>query len=74
MRDYDPTIKYTAEYLRGMQTAALNDFIEDAKRTQHELRVQSAPFRKVPGPVPPDVWKKIRRDIARALTIINERR
>lgn len=73
MRDYDPNFKYTADYLRGMETLALHKFVVDAKRTRHELRQQNAPFKKAHGSAPPDIWKKIRRDIARALTIINER-
>jgi len=70
MTQYDSTLKYTPEFLRGMTADQLELFLLAARRAGLELRAQN----QLSGAVPPDIRKKIGRDIARILTIINERK
>ena len=69
---YDLTRKYTAEFLRDFDTLELNVMLSEIRLILHELRTQNAPFKGISGPVPNDIWKKVKKDKARVLTILKE--
>ncbi|KKL88011.1 hypothetical protein LCGC14_1928990 [marine sediment metagenome] len=73
LNEYDITTKYTAEFLRDLTYLEQNCLLSEARRFLFELRHQDAPFKGLPGPVPNGLWKKVKKDIARILTIMNER-
>ncbi len=62
---YDPTLKYSPEYARGMTPSELDQLMLDAKSVGLALRMES----QVKHPDRPHLFKKIRRDIARFKTI-----
>ncbi len=73
LAEYDITLKYKPEFLRERTLLELNCLLSEARKASFELRHQDAPFRGIPGPVPNGLWGKVKKDIARILTIINER-
>ncbi len=70
---YDLLIKYTAEFLRDVLSGDLELLLKTAQEKYYELRVASSGTGRVKFVENPDLWKKVRKDIARIKTIIRER-
>ena len=67
---YDITLKYSNEVLRDQTVFELRKRVTEAIKRQYELRTQGA----IMGTVEyPDLFKKVRKDIARMKTIIKEK-
>lgn len=70
---YDITLKYTAEFLRGIPDKNLEEMIGQAQQAHYELRTQASPSGRVKVPQKPDLFGKVKGDIARMKTILKER-
>lgn len=70
--DYDIEKKYTAEYLRELSPEALLALAGKARQAFLDLRTQNSPHGRVKYVARPHLTKKVRRDIARMETIINQ--
>ncbi len=69
---YDITLKYRPQFLREMQQEDLEELIVEAQERFWELRVQTSPHGRVKDVPKPDLFKKVKRDIARIKTVLNE--
>lgn len=70
---YDSTFRYTNEWLRDRPTSYLKDLAEGARKKMLELRSISVYRKGLTPNVSPHLMKKIKKDVARLLTIIRER-
>lgn len=69
---YDIEIKYTAEFLRGLADATLDQMLTEAQQRYLELRQQTSPHGHVKVAPRPHLFRKVRQDIARIKTISAE--
>jgi len=67
---YDIKMKYTFEFLRGLEDKELEEFLESAQRKLFELREQKSILRRADKP---HLFGMIKKDIARVMTVINEK-
>ena len=72
MKKYDSTLKYTSEFLRGFGRVEKQELLKQAKQHLLELREQSSCGGRVRVASKPHLFKKVRRDIARIVTILKE--
>jgi len=71
---YDITIKYTPEFLRGMAIEELTGFLKQVQQRYFELRTQSSAGGREKYTLNPDLFGKVKKDIARIRTILRERK
>jgi len=69
---YDIALKYRPEYLRDLAFEELGIMLDQAHKAHFELRSQSSQGGRVKFPAFPDLFKKVKKDIARIKTIIGE--
>lgn len=70
---YDLSLQYTPEFLRGVPLEELRDLLTDVQKRHYELRVQTSLHGRVKYVKRPHWFKKIKKDIARIKTIIREK-
>jgi len=70
---YDITIKYTPEYLRELSYEELNGFLTQMHQKLFELNQKSFRIGRTKDIPEPHLFKKVKKDIARILTISKER-
>lgn len=70
--NYDITLKYTPELLRGFTNQNLQKLLNQVQQRYYELRRQSSPHGRVKHVQKPHLFGKIKRDIARIKTILAE--
>ncbi len=68
---YDITLKYSPEYLRDRSLQELEKLLSSAQQRFFELRCQSSPHGRVKYVRNPDLFGKVKKDIARIKTIMS---
>ena len=71
--NYDITLKYTPELLRGYSRLELENFQRQARKKLFELKEQSSMGGRVKVVPKPHLLKKVKADIARIKTILAEK-
>lgn len=71
--NYDITLKYTPDFLRGYNRLELEQFLREAHHQLLRLREQSAMGGRVPVASKPHLFEKDKKDIARIKTILAEK-
>ena len=66
---YDIEIKYTAEFLRGLEQDELEELLNTARMKSFEFREQKSILNTASKP---HFFGKMKKDIARIKTIMNE--
>lgn len=66
---YDIEIKYTPEFLQELEDRDIEELLYSAQVKFFELREQKSILRRVDRP---HLFKKVKKDIARIKTVINE--
>ncbi len=69
---YDITRKYTPEFLRGIVPDDLSILLNQAQQSFFDLRRQCSPHGRVKFVPKPDLFGKVKKDIARIKTIMQE--
>lgn len=67
---YNIEVKYTTEFLRDLRFEEFDELLETAQVRFFELREQKSILRRVDNP---HLFGKVKKDIARILTVINEK-
>lgn len=70
--DYDISLKYSPELLRGYGRLELENFQRQARKKLFALKEQSSMGGRVMVVPKPHLFKKVKRDIARIKTILAE--
>ncbi len=71
--NYDITNKYRTEFLRDMTVGQLQKLLNKAQLRFLGLREQTSPHGRVKYVPKPHLFGKVKKDIARIKTLINEK-
>lgn len=69
---YDITLKLKPEFLRDMTQEGLDELLNQAQKRFYELRCQCSPHGRTKFVPHSDLFKKVKKDIARIKTIMAE--
>lgn len=70
---YDITLKYSPDFLRGIPQDDLEVLLNQAQQRYFELRHQCSPHGRVKFVPRPDLFGKVKKDIARMKTLLAEK-
>lgn len=69
---YDITLRYKPQFLREMTPEDLSELLNQAQKRFFELRHQCSPHGRTKFVPRPDLFGKVKKDIARIKTVMTE--